>query len=274
MAKIYASKTPEVSERELRNGQRSRELAPQGMVLLENNGALPLTGKPGKIALYGNGARRTIKGGTGSGDVNSRETVNIEQGLEDAGFSILTKDWIDRDCQSFHEAEAAYFEKIRQAFSEKGLGAFADLFENPFIAPPIIPVEEQDLFPDETETAVFVISRNSGEGKDRNTLPGEYDLFPVEIDSLKKVAAAYRTTIVVLNVGSVIDMKALKAVEGVDAILNMSQAGNYSGYALADVLTGKQAPSGHLTTTWAVNYSDYPSSATFSHCNGDTDDEY
>ena len=60
MAKIYASKTPEVSERELRNGQRSRELAPQGMVLLENNGALPLTGKPGKIALYGNGARRTI----------------------------------------------------------------------------------------------------------------------------------------------------------------------------------------------------------------------
>ena len=81
MAKIYASKTPEVSERELRNGQRSRELAPQGMVLLENNGALPLTGKPGKIALYGNGARRTIKGGTGSGDVNSRKTVNIEQGL-------------------------------------------------------------------------------------------------------------------------------------------------------------------------------------------------
>jgi beta-glucosidase len=274
LAKIYASKSPAVSEREIRNGQRSRELAPQGMVLLENNGALPLEGKPGKIALYGNGARRTIKGGTGSGDVNSRETVNIEQGLEDAGFTIVTKDWIDRDCRNFSEAEAAYFERLRKMFSEKGFGAFAEMFENPFIAPSIIPIGDGDLRNDETDTAVFVISRNSGEGKDRNNLPGEYDLFTAEIEGLRKVAAAYATTIVVLNVGSVIDMKALKAIEGVDAILNMSQAGNYGGYALADVLIGKQGPSGHLATTWAVNYEDYPSAATFSHCNGDTDDEY
>ncbi len=274
MAKIYASGSPEVSERELRNGQRSRKLAPQGMVLLENNGALPLTGKPGKIALYGNGARRTIKGGTGSGDVNSRETINIEQGLEDAGFSIVTKEWIDRDNRNYEKAEAAYFEKLRQAFTEKGFGAFADLFEHPFIAPPILPVGDNDLYSEETETAIFVISRNSGEGKDRNNLPGEYDLFPEEAESLRKVASAYRTTIVILNVGSVIDMKTLRGIEGIDAILNMSQAGNYSGYALADVLTGKQGPSGHLTSTWAVNYADYPSSATFSHCNGDTDDEY
>ena len=59
--------------------------------------------------------------------------------------------------------------------------------------------------------------------------------------------------VLVLNVGGVMDMKALRAVPGLDAILLMSQAGNYGGYALADVLTGKAYPSGHLTTTWALN---------------------
>ena len=274
MAIIYASKDPGVSKRELQNGQRSRAVAPQGMVLLENNGVLPLSGKPGKIALYGNGARRTIKGGTGSGDVNSREIVNIERGLEDAGFEIVTKEWLDRDDRKYNEAIGAYFGRLKQAIMERGMGAVMDLFENPFVPPAIAPVEDGDIRTDETDTAIFVIARNSGEGKDRNDLPGEYELFEEETESLRKVAAAYEKTIVVLNVGAVIDMKTLKSIEGVDAILNMSQAGNYSGYALADAITGKQAPSGHLTSTWAVNYSDYPCAATFSHCNGNVDDEY
>ena len=274
MAIIYASKEAGVSPREIRNGERARALAPQGMVLLENNGALPLTGTPGNIALYGSGARRTVKGGTGSGDVNSREVVNIEQGLEDAGFTVVTKDWIDRDCSHFDAEQIAYFAKVRQAIQERGMSAIMDMFENPFIAPAIIPVEDGDLKTEETDTAIFVIARNSGEGKDRNDLPGEYRLFDVETESIRKVAAAYKTTIVVLNIGAVIDMKELLAIDGVDAILNMSQAGNYSGYALADAITGKQAPSGHLTSTWAVNYADYPSAATFSHCNGNVDDEY
>ena len=71
--------------------------------LLENNGALPLA-PGGRIALFGNGGRRTVKGGTGSGDVNSRFVVNIEQGLEEAGFQVTTGNWLDRCDQA---AEAA-----------------------------------------------------------------------------------------------------------------------------------------------------------------------
>ncbi len=41
-----------------------------------------------KIALYGNGAKDTVKGGTGSRDVNSREVVCIEDGLMAAGFEV------------------------------------------------------------------------------------------------------------------------------------------------------------------------------------------
>ena len=274
MAKIFASPSKEVSDRELRNGARVRALAPQGMVLLENNGVLPLAGAPGKIALYGSGARRTVKGGTGSGDVNSREVVNVEQGLEAAGYTIVTKDWIDRDCAHEEALRAEYMAVVRQKFAEMGFAAIGFLFDNPFQPPCIIPVEEADLKPAEADTALVVIARNSGEGKDRRDVAGEYELFPEEIAALEKIAAAYVHTVVVLNVGSVIDMKAIKAVQGIDAILLMSQAGNYGGYALADVLTGRAEPSGRLTTTWGVNYADYPAADTFSHRNGNLDDEY
>lgn len=65
------------------------------MVLLENDGTLPFE-KPCRLALYGNGARGTVRGGTGSGEVNARKTVTVEEGLENAGFTVTTKDWLDR----------------------------------------------------------------------------------------------------------------------------------------------------------------------------------
>lgn len=95
MPKLFAARNSEISSREKRNMERARKVASQGMVLLENMGALPIDKSVKTIALFGNGARRTIKGGTGSGDVNSRFVVNVEQGLEDAGFELTTKAWMD-----------------------------------------------------------------------------------------------------------------------------------------------------------------------------------
>ena len=96
MAKIFASVSQEISEREKRNMERSRKIAAQGIVLLENDGTLPLCSHKKWIALFGNGARHTVKGGTGSGDVNSRFIVNVWQGLKEAGFEITTESWLDR----------------------------------------------------------------------------------------------------------------------------------------------------------------------------------
>ena len=67
----------------------ARRLAAECVVLLENDGTLPLKDVR-KIALFGAGARQTVKGGTGSGDVNSRMVINIEQGLKERGFDITT----------------------------------------------------------------------------------------------------------------------------------------------------------------------------------------
>ena len=85
--------TPEVQAFETEHLNKLRALAPECMVLLKKNGDFPLNG-PCKIALYGSGARETIKGGTGSGDVNVRHYVTVEEGLENAGFTVTTKAWI------------------------------------------------------------------------------------------------------------------------------------------------------------------------------------
>ena len=72
-----------------------RRFGAECAVLLKSDGAFPLSG-PCDLALYGSGARFTVKGGTGSGEVNSRYSVSAEEGLEAAGFHLTSKAWIDR----------------------------------------------------------------------------------------------------------------------------------------------------------------------------------
>lgn len=274
MAKYFATKSPEMSVREKRNMERSRKIATQGMVLLENDGTLPIKADSGNIALYGSGARRTVKGGTGSGDVNSRMTINVEQGLEEAGFSVTTKKWMDSYDTLCKESMDAYMAKFSNILVEKGEGGWAEILGNPHQDPDEPVVTPEDIDNSDTNMAIYVLARNSGEGKDRSPKAGDYELTEREKQNISIISEAYEKTIVVLNVGGVIDTKAIRGLDGINAVLLMSQAGNISGYALADILTGKETPSGHLTTTWAENYSDYPNADTFSFVNGNTDDEY
>lgn len=274
MAKIFASTSQEISEREKRNMGRARNIASQGMVLLENNGVLPFSTDIRQIALFGNGARDTVKGGTGSGDVNSRFHVNVEQGLKDAGFEVVTGGWMDRYEEAFRQARDAYFTEKRKKLAKEGPAVFMEVMTNPFHGPQTLPVSEEDIQKSDAQAAVYVLSRKSGEGRDRRDDPGDYELTEMEKEVIRKLAASYSKFVVVLNVGGVIDTKFLRTTEGIGAILLMSQAGNVGGHALADVLTGKTTPSGRLTATWAENYMDYPGAESFSFKNGNLDDEY
>ncbi|MDE7179076.1 MAG: glycoside hydrolase family 3 C-terminal domain-containing protein [Lachnospiraceae bacterium] len=271
MSKIYATKNPAITQREIDHMLLSRSLAGECIVLMENDGALPLTGA-GKIALYGSGARQTVRGGTGSGDVNTRSDVTIEQGLEGAGFEILTKNWLDRQDAAYKQAREDYFKWVPAYAKEHNITEFLVIFSHPFqvIAP--TEITKDDIA--EVSTAVYVISRNSGEGADRFNKRGDYLLYDEEKEQLALLAESYDNLILVLNIGGVIDMSEIKAIPGINAVLLMSQLGNIGGDVLADVLLGKVNPSGKLTDTWAKQYNDYPSSAGFSHNNGNVDDEY
>ena len=271
MAKLYASKSPEVSQRELDNMDHVRKIASQGMVLLKNESVLPFKGVK-TIAAFGGGVRRTVKGGTGSGDVNSRMVINIEQGLTDAGFRLTSTAWLDQHDQNCAAALEAYNEEIRKTADGRNNVIMA-IISNPYRDPDVPEIIEADLV-QKADACLYVISRNSGEGADRHPVSGDYELTEGEKQNLETLCKVYDKIAVILNVGGVIDTKFLRSCPQVAAILNMSQAGNISGHVLADVLTGKVTPSGHLTTTWAENYKDYANAETFSHMNGNTDEEY
>ena len=272
MVKFYATTDPEVSEREKKNQTLSRKIAAEGMVLLENNGILPMHLKGKKIALFGSGARHTIQGGTGSGEVNTRTVSTVEHGLENAGAQVVTKAWLDRYDSIVLQEKEKHINGLKERYSDAPEMAFWAMFS--YRNPLTIPLEAQDMAASDESIAIYVLSRNSGEGSDRRNVPGDYQIHEEEKNLLRTLCGYYKHVIVVLNVGGVMDTSFLRTQSGIDAVLLMGQAGNSGGDALADVLSGKVAPSGHLTTTWAEQYEDYPSAETFGYMNGNRDDEY
>ncbi len=253
--------TPEVQEFETKHIGRVRKLAPECMVLLKNNGTLPLK-QVGKLALYGNGARRTIKGGSGSGDVNVRHFVSVEEGLENAGFEITTKEWLLAYDQLIDQAKKDYFTKLRKQADALGVNPLM------FAMGRTVPEPEYDIpLNGEGDTAVYVLARISGEGSDRRAMPGDIHLTQTEIRDILQLNKQYPHFVLILNTGGMVD---LTPVEAVGTILQMGQLGTPIGDALADVICGKAYPSGKLTTSWAPIKA-YPSTEGFGNPN---DTEY
>ena len=268
MIHYHANRSPEVTPSERAHSDFVRRISGECMVLLENDGTLPLSG-PCKVALYGNGARATVKGGTGSGDVNSHSIVNIEQGLEAAGFTVTTKSWLDNQDRLVKAENDAYFADVRRRAEASSVPEFYITFNEHFIPKALAPFEKAD-----GDLAVYVLSRNSGEGSDRDNTPGDYQLTQEEISLLTALGQNYPKVVLLLNVGGIVNASAIRAIPGIGAVLLISQSGNMGGHIVTDVLLGKSIPSGRLTDTWAADYGDYPSSAEFSHNNGNWNDEY
>ena len=88
---LAATTNPDITDREIEHKTAAKNIAAQGMVLLENeNNSLPISKEKGtKVALFGQGVYNTIKGGTGSGAVNQRDNVTVQQGFENASVSQL-----------------------------------------------------------------------------------------------------------------------------------------------------------------------------------------
>lgn len=237
--------TQEIQDFEKAHISVVRRAAPECMVLLKNDGLLPLKAA-GKLALYGSGARKTIKGGTGSGDVNVRHFVTVEEGLRNAGFTITTDRWLDGYDRVVAEAKEAFYEGLRREAKAAGLtGNHYAMYAMGKACPE--PEYELSL-EGEGDTAVYVLARNSGEGADRAAVAGDIYLTGTEIRDILALNAQYEKFVLVLNVGGMID---LKPVEAVQTILLLGQLGSATGDALADVLLGKSYPSGKLTMTWA-----------------------
>ena len=107
------------------------------MVLLENDGILPLKDVR-TLAAYGNGVRYTVKGGIGSGDVNSRTVVNAEQGLNDAGFILTSTRWLERFDTMCTEARETYNAEVRRRMAEDRMAGIRMILESPYQNPDVL----------------------------------------------------------------------------------------------------------------------------------------
>ena len=228
---------------EKENIERLRPYLAECTVLLKKNGAFPLNG-PCTIAAFGSGVRGTIKGGTGSGEVNSRYFVNIEQGLKDAGFTITNPFWPDM-YKAFSDKARRDFvtgikKKARKEKTNLITASMGAVMKQPEY---IIPLDYS------ADAAVYVVSRISGEGNDRLAEKGDFMLTDSEVRDILALNRHYEKFMLVINAGGPVD---LSPVMEAGNILVLSQLGVETGAALADILLGKAYPSGKLATTWAA----------------------
>ncbi|MBQ8639344.1 MAG: glycoside hydrolase family 3 C-terminal domain-containing protein [Lachnospiraceae bacterium] len=271
----YAKTNDRILPYEEPHRKLARRAAGEGIVLLKNDDSLPI--QPGKIALYGAGARHTIKGGTGSGEVNERYSISICEGLQNAGFEITTGRWLDDYDSLFHEElsklEATIKSEMKEALLHLNFSSYMSIFLRSFLYPIGRPITEHDVSESQTDTCVYVIARQSGEGADRRLEKNEFHLTDLERQNLRFCADHYRNTILVLNTGASMAIDFLEDIPKIHGIIYFCQQGSAGGSALADILTGAVTPSGKLTDTWLLTYDSVPYGKNFSYLNGDLEDE-
>ena len=245
----------------------SKKAALEGMVLLKNDGTLPLR-RGAKVALFGKGTFDYVKGGGGSGDVHVPYIRNLSQGLRQHPELVTV----------FPGTDEYYSKYVRHQYAagrEPGL-----------LAEPELPDELVARAAAFADTAVISISRFSGEGWDRKCAfdaiaehkgvwkemvsaadacfpRGDFVLTEGEEAMIAKVKAAFRRVAVVLNVGSVFDTSWIKNDPAIGAALIGWQAGLEGGAAEAELLLGLHNPSGKLADTFPATLEDYPSSPFF-----------
>lgn len=244
---------PAPQEYELHNHELARRAARDGIVLLKNEDhTLPLAAGC-RVALYGMGALHTVKGGTGSGDVNVRATVNICDGMRTAGFTIANEDYL-KECEEIYQAKRSEWrDLVWKRFDNKEYPYFFAAYVNtPFMTPAC-----PEIAPCDCDAVFYVISRNAGEGADRTLEKGDYLLSEAEHSDISRLCSLYPSVTLVINSGGIIDLSILDEYPQIKAVLLLSQAGIESGNAFADIVSGRSCPCGKLTDSWPIAVDDH-----------------
>jgi len=208
----------------------------EAIVMLENNGCLPLK-ENACVAVYGRMQKYYLIAGTGSGGrVNPPYTTNIVDSLKNAGVKV------DAATESFYDE----FVKENPYDPDNG-------WTHPWSQKePELDESFVEQAAKKNDTAIIVIARTAGEDKDCAPVEGSFYLSETEENNISIIRQKFSKVCVVLNVCGVMDMSWVKK-HSVDAVLYLWQAGMAGGDAAAMVLTGKASPDGRLPDTIPVN---------------------
>lgn len=218
-----AKETPKTGSFEVESHhQLARQIAAEGMVLLKNNGILPLK-QPARIAVIGRAAKKPHFQGGGSSHINpTRVSVPFEEIVARA-----------------QSAEIIYAEGYPSD----------DVFRQDLI-------DEAVRVAQTAEVALLFIALptyKESEGYDRKDL----DLTAQQVALIQAVSQAQPNTVVILNNGAPVVMSAW--IENVAAVLEAWLMGQAGAEAVADILFGRVNPSGKLAETFPLALADTPS---------------
>ncbi len=233
---------------------KARSAAAEGVVLLENNGALPLDLSE-SLAVFGRMSEHYYKSGTGSGGmVNVDRVYSVVDGLLECGVTLN------------EELRDAYADWEKDNPLDPGIGWGGEPWSQQEMP---LSSELAARAAEKSPAALCIIGRTAGEEQDATDTEGSYRLTSTELEMLKTVRTHFKKMTVLLNVGNIIDTSFVELVKP-DAVLYAWQGGMLGGLGTADVLVGNTSPSGKLTDTIARSVSDYPSAGHF----GNTTREY
>lgn len=244
------------------------DIADEGMVLLENNNdTLPLdTEENPRINLLGYHAYNPYYSGTGSGSTDSTYAIDIQQGLELAGFEVNPA-VIDEGVYDISEDE----------YQSSGLGfSTATYVINEVSVDKYTGSASFENMREYSDTAVIVIGRVGGEASDLTDYDGEgtyLQLSQNEKDLLEQATAVFDKVIVVYNGANALEMDFMNDYD-IDALIWCGEPGEYGFTSLGLILSGDVNPSGAVVDTWVYDSYSAPASENFANQEADNTDGY
>ena len=244
------------------NGQVARDIEAEGMVLLENDGGLPLTtsaSDKAKVSLFSVSSVDMVYGGTGSGSIDTSTAPTLKDALEGVNLEVNQTLW---DFYKNKNDDEGY---ERSSPNWRG-GQFA-INEVPWAD---VQSAAGSTFSEYNDAAIVVIARSGGEGSDLTAVnfgetenvegnSGSYlELSTEEADMLNAVNAAFDNVIVLINANNALELGWLDDYENIKAALWIGGVGQTGLYAVADALVGEVVPSGRLVDTYAYDANSSP----------------
>ena len=221
-----------------------RKVAADSCVLLKNDNILPI--KNEKVSLFGRCQTNYFYVGYGSGgDVKAPYKVSLLEGLKNNNFNLNEElvDVYEKWCKKNPPYDGYW-------------GAWPMCYDE-------MPLKEQDVikYSKESDVALYVIGRSSGEDRENKLIKGSLYLTKTEEQNLSLISKHFNKVVVLINAGCVIDMSFVEKLN-IGAVMYVWQGGQESGNGIADVLNGTVNPSGKLSNTIAPII-DYPSTKNF-----------
>ena len=225
-----------------------REVAADGAILLENR-ILPYK-KEDVISVFGRTQIDYFYTGYGSGgDVNAPYKTSLLEGLQNCSALKLNKTLADgyQDWTAAHPVDHGSWGKWPHFYPEMPLSDAA--------------IDEAAR---DSNQALIVIGRSSGEDRDCLLEKGSFYLTDEELTLIRQICTRFTHPVILLNIGCIIDMSwVAEFKDQLGALMIVWQGGMESGNAVADLLCGNASPSGRLSDTIAKTYQDYPSADYF-----------